>query len=154
MAGLLGLSPFPAAKPRTPKAALTETPLTAPQLLGSSHEPKSALIRHRLATPRPGDELSQLVTSIFWSAVLTLKLEQLLQPSPCLRCGLLEKCFHRRLFWQGAGSFCMLWQAEIFLLWVLIVNRLRASRQGYEIWRAAFPERQKKKKKELSYRGA
>lgn len=41
----------------------------------------------------------------------------------------------------------MLWQAEIFLLWVLIVNRLRASRQGYEIWRAAFPERQKKKKK-------
>lgn len=41
----------------------------------------------------------------------------------------------------------MLWQAEIFLLWVLIVNRLRASRRGYEIWRAAFPERQKKKNK-------
>lgn len=40
----------------------------------------------------------------------------------------------------------MLWQAEVFLLRVLIVNRLLASRQGYEIWRAAFPERQKKKK--------
>lgn len=111
------------------KTAVTETALCSStvtfRLWGWGWLGESDQARHWLwmfLSSRPWDELSQLVKSVFWFTVLTLKLaswEQLLQPLllHCLPfiCLTARRYSHQSHFWQEPVSLCILWQAEMFL---------------------------------------